>query len=111
MSYTITNHPSEEVLTDCVLDKIDAEVEHHLEECSECKEFVDDLRTISNDIAALEDKEVPQHVFEKIMAISHQKKRSKILTFVQSWYKNSFFYGILTVLFVIIMYAIFTMLL
>lgn len=108
MSYSTSCHPSEEVLTGCALEKADTDVLHHLDQCAECSEFVEDVRTIKNEIAALGDEQIPMYLHEKIMAIVHQKKHSMIITFIQNWYKNPFFYGILTALFSIIVYAIFT---
>lgn len=111
MNYTAINHPSEEILTDCALDVVDSEVEHHLSECQQCKEFIEDVRMISNDIASLGEQDVPQHLHEKILSICRNKMHKNLLTFIQSWYKNPFFYGILTILFSVFMYVVFTILL
>jgi len=107
MNYTANCHPSEEILTGCALDDADDELRVHLAECSQCSEFVEDIRTICHEIADLEEQQIPQQLHEKIMAIANQQKGAKVITFIQNWYKNPFFYGIMTVLFVIIMYAIF----
>lgn len=107
MNYTANCHPSEETLTGCALDNASEELRIHLAECSQCSEFVEDVRTICHEIESLDEQQIPQHLHEKIMAITSQKKSAKIITFVQNWYRNPFFYGIMTVLFAIIVYAIF----
>ncbi|NLL13093.1 MAG: DUF3379 domain-containing protein [Fibrobacter sp.] len=111
MNYTADCHPSEEILTGCALDNADDELLIHLEECSQCSEFVEDIRNICHEIADLEEQQIPQHLHDKIMAIVSQKKGSKVINFIQNWYRNPFFYGIMTVLFVIIVYVIFIFLL
>lgn len=107
MNYTTNCHPSEEILAGCALDNTDEELRIHLAECSQCSEFVEDVRTICHEIANLEEQQIPLHLHEKIMAIAHQKKEARMVTFIQNWYKNPFFYGIMTVLFTIIVYVIF----
>lgn len=111
MKDTITCHPSEDVLTDCALDKVDIKVESHLAQCAQCREFIEDVRTISNEIVNLNDEEIPFQLHDKIMAITRKRNNLNVISFIQNWYKKPFFYGILTALFAIIVYAIFTILL
>ncbi len=107
MSYTANYHPSEEILTTCALDKADQELRVHLAECSQCSEFVEDVRTICHEINFFDEQQIPLHLHEKIMAITGQKKSAKFIIFIQNWHSNPFFYGIMTAFFAIIVYAIF----
>lgn len=106
MKYSAFVHPTEDVLTKCALNN-DVELEEHLFVCKECRDFVDDVRTISSDIADLDKIEIPEYLHEKIMAITNKKRKKLFPSFIQNWYKNTFFYGVLTILFVILIYAIF----
>jgi predicted anti-sigma-YlaC factor YlaD len=107
MKYTATIHPSEEILAGCALDSVDEEIRDHLAECSQCSEFVEDMRTICQEIADLDEQQIPLYLHEKILAIANQRKNSKIVTVIQNWYRNPFFYGIMTVLFAVFAYVIF----
>lgn len=107
MNYTDNCHPSEETLTSCALDNASDELRDHLAQCSQCSEFVEDVRTICQKIESFDELQIPQHLHEKILAITSQKKSAKVVIFIQNWYKNPFFYGIMTAFFAIVVYAIF----
>ncbi|NLE00482.1 MAG: DUF3379 domain-containing protein [Fibrobacter sp.] len=108
MSYTATNHPSEEILVGCALDEIDAEVAKHISECDTCNEFVKDIRAIEKDIETIGEAEIPEYLNKKVLSITKMNRPGNYLqSFLQNWYKNPFFYGMLTILAVILSYIVF----
>jgi hypothetical protein len=109
MSYTTTHHPTEEALCDCALHECDEELLKHIEQCVQCSEYVEGIRSISHDIASIKDEPVPERLNAAIMAITRCKEKSRIVTVVQTWYKNPFVIGILTIGLILLLYAVYMM--
>lgn len=109
MSYTSTCHPTEEALCECALHECNDELVKHLGECTQCNEFVEDVRTISHDIAALKDEPVPERLDAAILAITRCKEKNRIVTALQTWYKHPFWIGIVTIGFILLLYAVFSL--
>lgn len=109
MNYTIENHPAEDVLSACALDEHCDSIEKHLEMCHICREFVEDVRAVRDDIIKIEDEEIPSGLKERILSIAKEKNKAKrISPFICEWYKRPFAYGIITVLIAILSYVLFT---
>jgi len=106
MSYTATQHPTEEALCACALHECDEELLKHIEQCAACSEYVEEIRTISHDIASIEDEPVPERLNASIMAITRAKEKSRVVTILQTWYKNPFLIGILTIAVILLLYAL-----
>ena len=109
MNYTIDNHPDEEILSACALEEECDTIEQHLDLCSTCREYVEDVRAVRDEIASIGDEEIPSGLNERILAIAKENNRAKRTPpFIQEWYKRPFVYGIITVLVVILSYVLFT---
>ena len=107
MNSTMTNHPTDEALVECALDECDAKILAHIEQCSQCSDYIEAIRTVSRDIAAIEDEPVPERLAAKILAIAHSKRPDNyLMTFLQTWYKNPFLIGIATVGVILLLYAL-----
>ena len=108
MSYTIDNHPTEDVLSACALEEQCDSIEQHLDMCSTCREFVDDIRTVRDEIASIGEEEIPVSLNNRILSIARSNNKMKqIPPFIQEWYKRPFVYGIITALAAILSYVIF----
>lgn len=107
MSNPAITHPSEDTLVEYALHECDEMLLAHIGECVQCREFVEEILTLSNDIATIEDDPVPERLCEKILAISRSRRsRNYLLTFLQSWYKKPFLIGIATVGAILLLYAL-----
>ncbi len=107
MNHATFNHPSEEALVECALHECDEMLLAHIEECVQCREFVDEIRTLSNEIADIEDDPVPERLCAKILAISRSRRpQNYLLTFLQHWYKKPFLIGIVTIGAILLLYAL-----
>lgn len=111
MSYTTLHHPTEEALCACALHECDEELLKHIEQCTTCSEFVEDMRSISEEIASIKDEPLPERLDAAIMAIARHKEKSRVVTILQTWYKNSFLIGMLTIGIVLLLYAVVMLLL
>lgn len=111
MSYTTLHHPTEELLCECALYECDEELLKHIESCSECSEYVEDIRSISKDIAQIPDEPVPQRLDATILAIARHKEKSRVVTILQTWYKKPFLVGMFTVGAILLLYAVVMLLL
>jgi hypothetical protein len=106
MSYTATHHPTEEALVECALHPADEELLAHIEQCTQCSEYVEDIRMVSKEITALDDEPVPERVNAKIMAIARSKRpENYVMTFLQNWYKNPFLIGLATIALIMLLYT------
>jgi hypothetical protein len=107
MNNTLSHHPTEEALVDYALHDADEALLEHIEQCMECSEFVEDIRTVGNDIASLDDEPVPERLSAAILAITRKKRpENYVLNFLQSWYKNPFLIGIVTIGMVLLLYVV-----
>ena len=107
MSYTATHHPTEESLVECALHPADAELLAHIEQCTQCSEYVEEIRMVSHEITALDDESVPERINVKILAIAHSKRpENYVLTFLQNWYKNPFLIGLVTIALILLLYVL-----
>ena len=110
MNYTLSEHPPEEALVECALHEADAALLAHIEQCSECSGFVDDIKSVSGDIASFDDEPVPERLSATILAIARKKRPENFLvTFLQSWHKNPFLIGIVTIAIILLLYAVLMM--
>lgn len=110
MNYTASQHPSEETLVECALHEADAALLAHIEQCTECSEFVDDIRTIRDGISSLDDEPVPERINAAILALARKKRPENfVVNFIQSWYKNPFLIGIVTITVIMLLYALVSM--
>lgn len=108
MNYTVDNHPTEEVLGLCALDDQYKEIEEHLDSCESCREYIDDIRSIKNEIESLGEEDIPPALDQRILSIMKDKGKSKsIPPFISEWYKRPFVYGILTVMAALLLYVVF----
>ena len=106
--YTSTHHPTEEALVECALHERDELLLAHIEQCTQCSDYVEEIRMVSRDIAAIDDEPIPERVNAKILAIARSKRPGNFLyTFVQTWYRNPFLIGLVTVGLVLLLYALF----
>ena len=107
MNYTTSHHPTEETLVECALHEADALLLEHIEQCAECSEFVEDIKTVQRDIVSLEDEPVPERISAAILAISRKRRpENYVLNFLQTWYKNPFLIGVLTVAVILLLYVL-----
>lgn len=107
MNYTASQHPTEDVLVDCALHEGDAMLLAHIEQCTQCSEYIDDIRTVSNDISALDDEPIPERINAAILSIARKKRPDNyVLNFLQTWYKNPFLIGMVTIAIVLLLYAV-----
>ena len=107
MNYTATHHPTEEALVECALHPGDEELLAHIEQCTQCSDYVDDIRMVSEEITALDDEPVPERVNTKILAIARSKRpENYVLNFLQNWYKNPFLIGLVTIALIMLLYAL-----
>lgn len=106
MRYSTTSHPSEDALVEYALDTYDEELLQHIEQCSSCSEFVEEITHISGDIKTIAEEEIPERTQARIIAIARCKRKSHVEVAIQTWYKNPFLIGILTVAFILLLYAV-----
>jgi hypothetical protein len=107
MSLSTIHHPTEEALVDCALHESDEKLLAHIEECTQCSEFVEEIRMVTRDIAAIDDEPVPERVNAAILAISRSKRPGNFLfTFIQNWYRNPFLIGLATIGLILLLYAV-----
>ena len=107
MNYTASHHPTEDALVECALHECDEMLLTHIEQCTQCSEYVEDIRTVRRDIEALDDEPIPERVNAAILAIARKKRpENYVFTFLQSWYKNPFLIGIITVGVILLLYAV-----
>lgn len=103
----MTNHPTEEALVECALNVGDGKILAHIEQCSQCSDYIEEVRTVSRDIAAIDDEPVPERLASKILAIAHCKRPENfVMTFLQTWYNNPFLIGLATVGAILLLYAV-----
>lgn len=108
MKYSTNCHPTEDVLVECAISLDNRDVAEHLTECPECMEYVDEMRTIQQDIIEGTDEEVPEYLHQRILSITRRSKQENWLsTFIQTWHKRPFLYGIVSVWVAILLYVIF----
>ena len=92
------NHPPEDSLISCALLERDEEISEHLFQCGSCSEFVEDIRTICNDISSIEDEDIPLSLQKKIYHITKKRaKHYRFLNFIQTWYRNPVVIGMIAV--------------
>ena len=107
MSTTMTNHPTEDALVECALNEGDAMLLAHIEQCSRCSDYVEEIRTMSREIASLDDEPVPERLGASILAIARGKRpQNYVWTFLQTWYKRPFLIGIVTVGVILLLYVL-----
>jgi anti-sigma factor RsiW len=70
-------HPTEEQLCSCAIGDCSEATRRHLETCSDCREYVDSIKSISDDIAGLGDESVPEHLDEAVLDIIGRERRKK----------------------------------
>lgn len=105
-----SQHPSEEVLVECALHEADAVLLAHIEQCAECSEFVEDIRMVGHDISSLDDEPIPERINAAILAIARKKRpENYVWNFIQSWYKNPFLVGIVTIAVILLLYVLVSM--
>ena len=110
MNYRSSHHPTEEALVEYALHEADEALLTHIEQCTTCNEFVEEIRIVRNDIAAMEDEPVPERISSAILAIARRKRpENYVMNFLQSWYKNPFLIGIVTVGVILLLYALLTL--
>jgi predicted anti-sigma-YlaC factor YlaD len=110
MTTTTSSHPTEEMLFEYALNEGDLALPDHLERCTECSDYIEEVRTVARDIAAMEPAPVPERLSTAILAISRSRRpQNFIQTFLQTWYKNPFIIGLATVGAVLLLYALFSL--
>lgn len=107
MNSTASYHPTEEALVECALHEGDKLLLAHIEQCTQCSEYIEDIRTVSRDIVSLDDEPIPERINTAILSIARKKRpENYMVNFLQSWYKNPFLIGIVTVGIILLLYAV-----
>ncbi|MBN1307899.1 MAG: hypothetical protein JXA18_08285 [Chitinispirillaceae bacterium] len=107
MNSTMNDHPTDEALIECALEESDGKLRVHIEQCPQCSDYIEEIRTVSRDIAAIEDEPVPERLATKILAIAHGKRpENYVMTFLQTWHKNPFLIGCATAGAILLLYAL-----
>ena len=101
MSDNTLPHPSEEKLYGCVSDDCDEATRRHFEQCSECSEFVDSIRSISKDIASMEENAVPEQLDDAVLAITGRGKYDSHHPALPFWTINPLSIGLLSAMLLI----------
>lgn len=108
MNNRTDNHPNEEALVDYALNEADEKLPAHIEQCVQCSEYVEEIRMVSRDLAAIDDEPVPERINTKILAIARGRRpHNYVLTFLQTWYKNPFLIGLMTIGLVMLLYLVY----
>jgi anti-sigma factor RsiW len=95
MSDTDSGHPTEEALYGCISGDGDEATRRHLEQCAECRETVDSLRSISRDILSIAEAPVPEELDDAVMAITIRSPRNGRQTALPFWSLNPLTLGLL----------------
>ncbi len=104
---TTTTHPTEEVLVECALDKGNEVQLEHIKQCPQCRDYVEEIRSVYKDISSIDEEPVPERLAAKILAISRSKRpQNFVWNFLQTWYKNPFLIGIVTVGAILLLYGL-----
>ena len=106
MSDTITTHPPEETLYRCALNDCDEVVRKHLAACEQCRAAVEEIRLISNDIAALGDMPVPGELDEAVLSITRHSGKRRMPAALKTWFINPLTLGILALGLILFTYAV-----
>jgi len=102
------NHPSEDLLISCALLEVDEDISEHLFECESCSEYIEDIRTICNDISSIEEEDIPLSLKKKIFHITKKRKKHyRLFNSIQTWYRNPLVIGIMAILAAIFSYFFF----
>lgn len=101
MNDNFTTHPTEETLHRCVFNDCDETTRQHIEHCSECRDFVDSIRSISEDIASMAETPVPEQLDDAVMAIAGRSPRNGRQTALPFWSLNPLSLALLTALLLI----------
>ncbi|MDG5816137.1 hypothetical protein QA601_13670 [Chitinispirillales bacterium ANBcel5] len=108
MSDTVQKHPSEEELIQYALGQECGELEEHITTCSQCYEFVEEMRIVKAAFSHIDEQPVSGSVRNKIFeSIKKDTSLSKISHFIQHWYTYPFFIGLLTIFWVLFLYFIY----
>lgn len=106
------SHPSEDLLISCALLEEGQDISEHLFECESCSEYIEDIRTICNEISSIEEEDIPLSLQKKIFYITKKRKKHyKLPNSIQTWYHNPIVIGIITILAAIFSYFFFDFLL
>jgi hypothetical protein len=69
MSTSELSHPSHEALTAIALGEIgEAAIADHVRTCQACTDFVEDIHSVKDSIAALPEEDVPEHLRTSVLA-------------------------------------------
>jgi hypothetical protein len=110
MNTTASHHPTEEALVECALHEGDEMLLAHIEQCTQCSEYIEDIRLVTRDITALDDEPVPERINAAILSIARKRQPDNyVLNFLQTWYKNPFLIGMVTIGIVLLLYAVLVM--
>ncbi len=110
MGYTIIDHPTEEELIEYAVDGVQREeILEHLASCSNCSEFIEEMKSVKDAFGNLEDEDVSPSVTEKIFAATKKETFKDVaMSYIQNWYKYPFFLGLLTIGAVLLFYFLIT---
>ncbi len=105
MSYTTTRHPTEEALCNCALNECDDKLREHIDRCPQCSTFVKEIRSLSHDIASIEDEPVPERLNAAVLAITRFKGKQHITAILTTWYISPLFLGMMALGMILLLYV------
>jgi hypothetical protein len=110
MSDVDSGHPTEEALYRCILNECDEATRHHLEQCSQCSDIVNSLRTISRDISSIAEVPVPEELDDAVLAITSRSPKNGRQAALPFWSLNPLSLGLLAAMVLMAMSIVLIML-
>ncbi len=85
MSKTSMTHFSDDELMAHALERPREDITEHVKTCRQCARYVEDIRSIENDIRGLPEEDVPERVSRKILTDARRKNQPEKKPFGFMW--------------------------
>jgi hypothetical protein len=105
MNESIESHPSEDVLIEYAMGARDPGIQHHVDWCPQCRAFVDDMKSVRQSLAAIDDEEVPLNLGKRLAKTGALTKfPSWVDAIILNWFRNPIVLTIGFLLYILLMY-------
>ena len=100
MSFSSTNHPSEEQLMEFALKGGNREIEEHCAICEKCSHEVADYKKVGDAVISIDDEEIPRLLERSILDFRKRQPGRK----VQNWLTNPLLMVVVITLMLLFLY-------